>query len=846
MRRVMALTLALSQSSALFTAAAHAQEAPSAPKPTRTVTPPEVRETVEATYPAEALEARLEAVVVLHLDIDAEGHVTDAVVVEPAGYGFDEASREAALRFRFTPATRNGRPIAARIRYTYSFALPPLPNEGLETTEAPISAATAPITEPSATPLTSASAPEHRSGAAASPPLEITVEGTRSEAELLQQSAEAINVIDTRKAKQRTADLGEVLARTQGVAVRRGGGLGSDARFSLNGLYDDQIRFFLDGVPLDFAGYPIGVVNVPVNLVDRIEVYRGVVPIRFGADALGGAVNLVSDQSYETHLGASYQVGSFGTHRATLDGRYRHEPSGLVFGGAAFVDVTQNNYDVQVEIAQPNGRRLPATVPRFHDAYSARGGVLEVGVVDRPWAKRILLQAFGSTYDKELQNNTVMSVPYGDVRYGEAVYGLTGRYELPISDGVDLDLVANYSHRTIDFVDEGAWLYDWYGRRVRPRRAGEIDSNATDQTTWQHSVFGRALLKWAPLPHHALSVSLTPTFVTRTGEERETDPDERDPLDAQRDLFTFVSGLEYESALLDERLANVAFVKSYVYRAKSEEVDTGTGVARRYDRDSTTEGFGDSLRYRFAPWVYAKASYEYATRLPSPDEVFGDGVIVHANLELEPETSHNANLGPRFELEDTGVGDFTIDVNAFYRKSDRLIVLLGNDRFLMYQNVYEALGVGLENAVSWRSPRRLLSLDGTLTYQDVRNASSEGAFGDFEGDRIPNRPYLFGSWGASLRFRGAAQEDDVVEPFYNGRYVHSFFRGWESLGLREYKQVIDSQVSHSAGVSWTVENQVGRVTSTFEVDNVTNAALFDNFGVQRPGRAFYVKVTGDI
>ncbi len=94
-------------------------------------------------------------------------------------------------------------------------------------------------------------------------------------AERLRQSAQAITVIETEQAQRRTADLGEVLARTQGVGVRRSAGLGSWARFSLNGLTDEQIRFFIDGVPLDLAGYPFGVSNVPVNLVERVEIYRG-------------------------------------------------------------------------------------------------------------------------------------------------------------------------------------------------------------------------------------------------------------------------------------------------------------------------------------------------------------------------------------------------------------------------------------------------------------------------------------------------------------------------------------------------------------------------------------------
>jgi len=800
------------------------------------VHPPELLSSVEAEYPSAALDARLEGAVVLRLSIDVEGHVTDAEVMEPAGRGFDEAAREAVLRFRFDPAHRDGQPVPARIRYAYEFKLK------AEAPQAPVEVVAGVEATPDLTRAPSApqSSPSER-------PIEVTVVGTRNEAQRLQQSAEAVNVIDTRRAKQQTADLGEVLARTQGVVVRRDGGLGSTTRFSLNGLYDDQIRFFLDSVPLDLAGYPFGIANVPVNLIDRVEVYRGVVPIRFGADALGGAVNLVTDQSYDSHLGASYQVGSFGTHRVTVDGRYRHEPTGFVVGGAGFFDRAQNDYKVDVEIPDERGRLHPATVPRFHDAYRAYGGTLESGVVDRPWAKRLLLRGFASTYDKELQHNVVMTVPYGEVTYGETVYGATGRYEVALHEAVEFELVGSYAHRIIDFVDKGKWVYDWNGQRIRERRAaGEISSDPTDQTLWQDGAFGRAMLKWAIAPEHIVRLSASPQFTTRTGDERiQVDPTSRDPLTAQRDLFTFVSGLEYELSLFGDRLSNIIFVKDYVYGAKSEEPLPG-GVFRAHETDSHSQGVGDSLRFRFTPWLYGKASYEYATRLPRPDEVFGNGVLVLANLELEPEVSHNANVGPRIELKKTSVGDFTLDVNAFLRESDRLIVLLGNDRSFTYQNVYKARGLGVENALSWVSPGRWTSVDGTLTWQDVRNASHEGTFGAFEGDRIPNRPYLFGSWGARLRFPNMPDRRDTLEPFYNGRYVHEFYRGWESQGLRQFKQVVDAQVTHNLGVSWTVSRDSARVTSTLEVDNITDAKVFDNFGVQRPGRAFYLKVMGEL
>jgi vitamin B12 transporter len=673
---------------------------------------------------------------------------------------------------------------------------------------------------------------------------EVTVQVKRSEAQRLVQSAEAVTVLDTKKAKRQTADLGEVLARTQGIAIRRSGGLGSDARFSLNGLYDDQIRFFLDGVPLDLAGYPFGIANVPVNLIERIEVYRGVVPVRFGADALGGAVNLVSDRSSETHLGASYQIGSFGIHRLTIDGGWRHEPTGFIALGSAFLDRAENDYEVDVEVADAQGRLSPATVPRFHDGYLAYGATLELGVVDQPWAKRLTLQAFASTYDKELQHNVVMTVPYGEVEYGETVYGATARYDVDLGPHLELELIANYARRTVDFVDKAQWVYDWFGNRIRERLvAGEIESDPTDQTFWQDGVFARATLTGAFSPEHALRLSVSPNYATRTGDERiQADPAARDPLTAKRDLLTVVSGLEYELSLLDERLSNILFVKNYIYRAESEEALPGN-IFRERDTDSHTFGAGGAFRFRVLPWLQAKASYEYATRLPRPDEVFGDGVLILANLALEPEVSHNANVGPRIEFASDGAGEWTIDINGFLRQSDRLVVLIGNDRTSSYQNVYEARSLGVEGAAAWELPSRIFGVDGTLTWQDVRNASDEGTFGAYEGDRIPNRPYLFASWGAHLRFRGMPDALDTLEPFYVGRYVHGFFRGWESQGLRAFKQVVDAQVTHAAGVSWNVDHYPYRGTATLEVDNFTNAKVFDNFGAQRPGRAFYLKLT---
>jgi vitamin B12 transporter len=692
-------------------------------------------------------------------------------------------------------------------------------------------------------------------------PIAVEVRGRRAATSLV-RSADAVTVLNLAVARRRSSDLGEVLSRIAGVNIRRYGGLGSEFRLSINGLYDSAVRVFVDAVPIDRV-YAMDVANVPVNLIDNVEVYRGVVPLRFGADALGGAINLVRPKRYETMAQASYSIGSYGQHRATLAGRYRHEPTGFVAGVETFYDRAENDYFIDAALSDFSGQVVKRRVRRFHDGYQAYGVAAEAGVVERPWARKLMLRAFTSDYDKEVPHNIVMTVPYGEVRRGARVSGALLSYENTFAERFDLETVASYAYRDTLFVDKSRWVYDWRGRRINDRAfPGEIESRARDQSTWQHSTFARATLVYRVRPGQELTGSISPTFTTRTGDERiQPDPNARDPLTAERKLLKSVFGIAYTAGvgtlarapserskrrMEHHRLENVLFAKAYVYRTDAEESLPGNVFVRRA-LDRNRFGAGDALRLTMIDdWLMLKTSYEYATRLPETDEVFGNGMLILANLELEPELSHNINIELLLDKRRTSLGDFWVDMNLFGRLSENMIVLLGSDRFYTYQNVYGARSLGIENTVKWTSPGKYLTVDGQFTYTDQRNASVRGTFGSYKGDRIPNRPWLTASWGGFLHFEGVFTRIDSIEPFYQGRFVGDFFRGWESVGKRESKAVIPDQVSHNVGVTYALSpDRGGRVYATFDVQNVSDARLYDSFGVMRPGRAYYFKLTGE-
>ena len=662
----------------------------------------------------------------------------------------------------------------------------------------------------------------------------------RSEASELRRSAQAVTVIETDDAQKHAADLGEVMARTEGIGIRRTGGLGSDTRFSLDGLTDDQIRFFLDGLPLEASGYPFGISNVPVDLVQRIEVYRGVVPIRFGADALGGAVNLVSEQEGDA-ASLGYQVGSYDTHRIAGHARAASEATGLFVDGAAYYDTSKNDYEIEVEVPDDVGRLSVETVERFHDAYRAGGGALVLGVQDRAWTDQLSLRGFASTFYDEIQHNVVMTVPYGEPTYEVDTVGSTLRYE-HTPGTFSIDVAASYARANRSFVDLADCVYDWYGECVADRSTpGEITTPGSDQDVWDDSALGRASVAWQSSPHHRWTLSTAPTLFSRTGKNHLLDPEDRDSLTAQRDSFTLVSGAEH--TLTAGPIENQAFGKHYLQEIRSEEPAVGAEGFRRADRTTKRWGVGDGIRWSLAEWMWFKGSYEFATRLPNPEEVFGDAALVLDNLDLVPETSHNANVSVSIEATDTKQGDIVLDVAGFLRNARDLIVLLGSDRVFQYQNAYSARSIGMSGAAGWTSPGDWVSLDLNGTWIDLRNTSTEGTFEDFQGDRIPNRPYLYANAGLEVGWSDLAIDGDRLGVSGWSRWVGEFYRGWESVGLEAYKQSVPAQLSHTAALTYTLDLDRNAASASFEVDNLTDAKLYDFFGVQKPGRAFYLKVT---
>src|SRR5690606_19130566 len=102
---------------------------------------------------------------------------------------------------------------------------------------------------------------------------QVNVAG-KSQAKKLQETGFNVNVIETKQYANSNTDINQILNRSTGVKIREQGGLGSNFSFSINGMSGNHIKFFIDGVPIEAYGSGMSFNNIPVNIVERIAVYK--------------------------------------------------------------------------------------------------------------------------------------------------------------------------------------------------------------------------------------------------------------------------------------------------------------------------------------------------------------------------------------------------------------------------------------------------------------------------------------------------------------------------------------------------------------------------------------------
>ena len=301
----------------------------------------------------------------------------------------------------------------------------------------------------------------------------------------IKRSAFNAVAVDMQPLRNTTKNLADALSSAPGLKLRESGGVGSDMSLMIDGFAGKHVKIFIDGVPQEGVGGAFSLNNIPAGYADRVEVYRGVVPVGFGADALGGVINIVTNKSHRAWWAdASYSFGSFNTHRSSANAGQRLE-NGLTWEVFAFQNYSDNNYDVDVPVEDFATGRIDRThlerMERFHDTYHNESVVAKVGVVGKPWADRLMFTMNYSQMYKEIQTGVRQEIVYGDkLRRGHSLMPSVEYLKRNLGvEGLDLTLTANYNHNITYNIDTAQYKYNWRGETKRLNSPGEQSDQHT-------------------------------------------------------------------------------------------------------------------------------------------------------------------------------------------------------------------------------------------------------------------------------------------------------------------------------------------------------------------------------
>lgn len=673
--------------------------------------------------------------------------------------------------------------------------------------------------------------------------LEAVEVAGKSQTTLIREGAFNVTAIDTRKLMNATADINQVLNQTTGVRIRETGGLGSDFNFSLNGFSGKQIKFFLDGVPMANFGSSLTLNNFPVNLAERIEVYKGVVPIYLGSDALGGAVNVVTNQHIRNYLDASYSLGSFNTHRLSVNMRHTTD-KGIQVGANLFGNYSDNDYTINYSVADTEtGQFLPERpYKHFHDGYQSGSMIANVGVVDKPYADRLLLGVITSANKKEIQQGTTMRLVVGQAySTSQAVMPTLNYQKSNLLPHLDASLYAAYNMTKNVAVDTSSRVYDWTGnytiRTFGAETTGEM-GHKTLYTYRERDAMTVTNLQYT-LPH-AQALRFNHTFSHYIRREEDDIFPER-PLHKPR-IDNHALGLSYENTLFDDRVSATVFAKWFIMQL-TVPVDEDSAEEETSKHDQL--GYGMALTWFVVPNVQTKLSYEDTYRMPAASELMGDGLSVDSNYDLEPEHSKNLNVGASYKTRKSGrIHGFQVDGSFIYRRAENFIRAAPQGAKVLYENLYSIRVAGGDASIQY-SYRNFLFVEVNGTYQDIINTNKYDPPGSNVVSytykaRLPNRPYLFGNGVVTAQFKSLWHDDDKLSVNLACNFVEAFYLYWPTKGDPDYKRDIPRQITQDVGITYSLAG--GRYNVALQCRNITNTRVYDYFNIQKPGRSFSVKL----
>ncbi|MBI2501433.1 MAG: TonB-dependent receptor [Deltaproteobacteria bacterium] len=597
-------------------------------------------------------------------------------------------------------------------------------------------------------------------------------------------SSVSTTIIEGKDLQGQKTSLPEVLSETAGLQIRQYGGLDAFATASIRGSTSEQVAVYLDGLLLNTVqGGDFNLASIPVNEIERIEIYRGAVPARLGTSALGGAI-LIRTRSAElkkghtTRLSTSY--GSFNTLETSIFQAQKLRSSHY----AANYSLTRTDGDFS--FLNNNGTPFNSSDDRTEKREN------------NDLTRHKLLLKMGR------------SLANGSLEFQENF--LREERGIPGLGALTSEKASLSSTRTVTQLrwQQGEWSLAPFLHFEKQRfkdQEGEIGLGIQDNSnnTWGYGfdsslerMIGR-FQRGTLVMNYRGEQFLPEDFSSSTPE-----------VNSLRNQFGI--GLEDEIVLLEERIIlNPSLRTEHILNNFSSGETNFHPVSGKM-----------GVRFHATPSVVLRTNFARAYRIPSFSELFGDRGSLLGNPDLQPEKGWNGDIGFSWETS-----PLSFSTAYFLNQTEDMIQFLQTSQLTARaENLTKARIQGVETDV--RIPlSEQAAFSANYTFQRAKDASG---FPGTEGKFLPGRPVHEASGRLHYRYRMAQIYTDLT-------YLDNNFLDTQNILRTENRFLWGSGISISP-VKW--------LTTSFDVKNILSDQVVDVVGFPLPGRSFYGRLEANI
>ncbi len=601
------------------------------------------------------------------------------------------------------------------------------------------------------------------------------------------------SVITADDLKGRRTNVAEALQDLAGVAIKQRGGLDDFATVSIRGSTSEQVAVYVDGILQNqgIGGSP-NVAAVPTDQIERIEVYRGVAPARFGSSSIGGVVNIVTKRGKnkrETLLAQSY--GSFNTYEGSLFQSQTIQPFHYNVG----YTFTHSNGDFTYRDDNgtpfnPNDDRLVKRRNNQFDRHNLLTGLTwkspSVEGLEVSFQNQFFREDRGIPGLATLTSDTAnLSTTRDSVSVEVTKRGLW--------KGFDLSLIPYFQFQKQQFADPDGDI------------GLGIQDNDNDTFQYGTRVEGQLLTG----SHQKLG-----TYLEYRGEQFLPVDFTKTPSAGPHSVRNSASlSLEDEIVLWDEKIVlNPSLRTEHIFDSQAGSPST------------TRHPVSGKIGIKYQPMgpegtVVLKTNFSRSYRIPAFSELFGDRGTFVGNPNLKPEKGWNWDIGAAIRKDPVRV-----EVSYYLNTITDLIQFLQTSQFTVQaQNLNSARIQGAEATVAATGLWNHLDLSANYTFQWAKDTSGlPGLNGKF----LPGRPIHAASGRAILRNAWGRVFGDLTFLDHNFLDTQNVLR-------------VDHRLLLTAGASATF---LKRFTTSFEAKNLLNERVSDIVGFPLPGRSYYGKL----